>query len=1244
MAMKFPKWCISLLLLISLVSAKSDPGLDSDGDGKLDAHSENIIVLLRAGVEPDEQDTEALSTGAELQAWKAKSPKSEYGKLLHRLGNKGSFKSASNLTARREKNGTGRSRRTNKQILIIKNDSSKKSLGAALRDLSEDAAVESAEPDFLQEGQLNDPYFLSSGSWGQTFADQWYLQTISAPTAWPLVPANAPQIVVAVIDSGIDRTHPDIANVIWTNGKEIPGNGIDDDKNGYVDDVYGWNFASGNNNTLDTHGHGTIVAGLIGAKQDNAIGIAGAAPGTRLMALRNGESGSSYVSRSIESVYYAVQNGAKVINMSFGGANYSAAFDEAVRYAVDHNVVLVAAAGNASSESYTTYPACYSGVISVGATDHLDQTSGYSNFGPTIDLVAPGGGGGGDSGQTMLSCRASGTTLGVAVGTQYIRSSGTSFASPLVAATAALLLRNHPDLTPAHIQQILVNSSDDIDSPGWSLKSSFGRLNMQRALGMAAPAIAEIDNVTNGQVVSGSLTVHGTAKAPTFTEYALEYGQGKTPTAWTQIIRGTQAVDEGILGTWSTTGLPGGEYTLRLTVSAANGIPSGQCRLSVFIGVQSPTSRAGWPISLINMEEPTVMDLNGDGIKEVIVPAKDAVRVYQPNGAIFRAGSYNGVLAWPSGPVGVGDIDGDGEMEIGLISKSGASTAYPEFCEVRFWNLDGSTCAGWPISLPRPNDFVPHTLAPTLIDVDGDRICEVLFPSVTAKNGYPTLHLVRGNGQPMPGWPKTLTSTAGSYIHCTTGAGDVNGDGKIDFVVADSSGVVHALDLSGNYLPGWPKTIAPGSHIFQEVAITDLDRDGKTDVVACFYGGNVAVLNRNGTFKTGWPKTLGGIPKPPAIADLDGDGYLELAIGMGSSVHLLNYSGQALPGWPKQVSNWSNSPTLVDLNNDGSLDIVASDGNRTLHAWTVNGTYFSELGFPFQLPGSFGCYSSAIPEDLDGDGLLELIVEGQSLEVRNLAAIANPRALPFTHLHCDPANTCRYVLPGRIIKGQKFIADRSGGTTLDLSGFGLLEGSSIRIGNVATTAESLSSTSLDVQVPTGLQAGWHDITISNPNSSSTWLANSVLVVDDLFGDTDADALSDSWEWMHGFDPLASNPAGSASAALGDADGDGICNLVEAAFEAMGLDPNRSDASALPLPQFSNGRFSVDYRHDSREKSKITLAWSPDLVQWFKPGDAGYPANTQDIDLGTGTGTIQNRRITLPIPNTGAGYVRWLISR
>src|SRR6185369_7783276 len=191
----------------------------------------------------------------------------------------------------------------------------------------------------------NDPYFNSLGTWGQWYDDLWGVKKIGAPSAWDTTAGAG--VVVAVVDTGIDFTHPDLAGNIFTNPKEIPGNGIDDDHNGYVDDYQGWNFVASNNSPIDDHGHGTHVAGTIAASGNNGIGVIGVAWQAKVMPLKGlSSTGSGWDSDLAHAIIYAADNGADVISNSWGGFGQSQTEADAVAYAYSLGAVVVAAAGN----------------------------------------------------------------------------------------------------------------------------------------------------------------------------------------------------------------------------------------------------------------------------------------------------------------------------------------------------------------------------------------------------------------------------------------------------------------------------------------------------------------------------------------------------------------------------------------------------------------------------------------------------------------------------------------------------------------------------------------------------------------------------------------------------------------------------------------------------------------------------------------------------------------------------------
>ena len=270
--------------------------------------------------------------------------------------------------------------------------------------------------------------------------NDWGRDMINAPEVWARG-YTGQGVIVAVVDTGVDYNHPDLDANIWVNSREIPGNGIDDDGNGFIDDVRGWDFVGNDNNPMDENNHGTHVAGIIAA-EDNGSGITGVAPQATIMPVRvldaNGSGSWSNVAAGIR---YAVDNGANVINLSLGGAA-SSEVQSAVQYAAQHNVVVVMAAGN-SAESQPGAPASLANQwgIAVGAVDRNDHLASFSNhagISPLNYVVAPG--------MDIVSTTRNNT---------YQSFNGTSMATPHVAGVVALMLSANHDLTPSQVESIL---------------------------------------------------------------------------------------------------------------------------------------------------------------------------------------------------------------------------------------------------------------------------------------------------------------------------------------------------------------------------------------------------------------------------------------------------------------------------------------------------------------------------------------------------------------------------------------------------------------------------------------------------------------------------------------------------------------------------------------------------------------------------------------------------------------------
>jgi len=336
-------------------------------------------------------------------------------------------------------------------------------------------------------------------------AEQWYLEKIKAPDAWEKTQGSE-KIVVAVIDTGMDSDHPDLIDNIWINSKEIPGNGIDDDNNGYVDDVHGWDFVDNDNvpepNIKNKYSvlavdHGTVVAGIIAAMGNNAFAGSGVAWQAKIMPLKVfNEQGESDVPLVAAAIQYAINKKADIINMSFVGFGNSPLLQEKIKAAYDAGILLVAAAGNESTspegsnlDITPSYPVCGDGqngenwVLGVAALDKNDQRADFSNFGKKcVDISAPG-----VNIASTLFFNSQNQDFNKYFGGGF---NGTSVATPQVVGAAVLLKALHPNYKNKQLMDTLISSTDNIDGANSYYLGSLGsgRLNILKALN--TPAIS----------------------------------------------------------------------------------------------------------------------------------------------------------------------------------------------------------------------------------------------------------------------------------------------------------------------------------------------------------------------------------------------------------------------------------------------------------------------------------------------------------------------------------------------------------------------------------------------------------------------------------------------------------------------------------------------------------------------------------------------------------------------------------
>jgi subtilisin family serine protease len=890
-----------------------------------------------------------------------------------------------------------------------------------LQRLKADPDVEFAEPEhtFSTKQLPNDPFLSTSGTWGQPYADLWGLASIGAPAAWDT--AQGDGIVVAVIDTGVDYNHPDLVTNIWTNVNEIDGNFIDDDSNGFVDDVRGWNFVFNNNDVIDHNGHGTHVAGTIAALGDNGLGVIGVAWHAHIMAVKGlDDNGFGFDSSLAPAIIYAASNGADVINASWGTQGTSQSIEEAIQFATGLGTVLVAAAGNSSQDAMNFFPASSPEAITVASHDPFGNFSFFSNFGSKIDVTAPG--------EDILSLQAANTFQGQPVIDGYTRMSGTSMAAPHVSGVAALILSGNPTYSPEQVRQIIhiSNTSVPFDS-----RFGSGKLNAATAVTIVNPLDAKITGVQFGATPIDPITILGSAQGTGFASYQLEYGVGTQPFFFTPFFSSVTPAS-GALGELDPSSLFDGVYTIRLTAFNTNGnafVDSTQFTLT-FVQITSPpviasTYKPGFLLPIIGTAvmpgfrnftvqwagpdgvwQSSGITLVGDGFS----PLANTQLATWDTSAITQAGFYSILLT----------VNGN-QFEQAFtriyLEPDLLSFAWPIF-------LDTTTCLECPV-VPALNPDGSYRLvtespaqggvpgASWVIHPDGSLQKTILNqfgadhqPSAGSLDGLPGDEAVMADFSVIDVFHPDNTFDVfnpGVNVFLTNFPivlEDLNNDFQLesiavggDFSPSNRFAYVFAWKPDGQQASGFPiqvqdNNLMSGTFNLTRVIAGDFDGDGSKEVLVLdgptFTTYDLRLFNHDGTPKPFNAPILTGVPAGMAAADLDHNGKLETilvnhsdSLGTQAAIHVFQPDGSERPGWPVDISAshssfFSYSGVAVgDLRRDGHEEIVVSNGSG-LYIFNPDGTLFSSA-WPLAISNSL-TYLRPLIADIDGDGLPEIVV------------------------------------------------------------------------------------------------------------------------------------------------------------------------------------------------------------------------------------------------------------------------------
>ncbi len=798
-------------------------------------------------------------------------------------------------------------------------------------------------------------------------AEQWYLDRVGAGVAWAVTRGRA-EVLIAAIDTGVSP-HADLTANLWRNddppgnarpdddGFDQDGSGVvedwekaDDDDNGFVDDVAGYDFVDApriggpgdavgrDPDVSDDSGHGTAVAGVISAVAENGIGIAGLAPGCTLMPVRAGfNPGLGPLSGVLEeddaaaAIVYAAENGAGVINMSWGDTLLSPVIADAIAYAHALGAVLVGAAGN-SNATGTHYPSGLPGVIGVGASTFADGRASFSNYGPALDLLAPGEG--------IL------TTVRFGQEDDYLRLSGTSFAAPLVAAAAGLLRAHAPELGPAAVEAILLGTSRDLGWPGYDLQTGNGRLDAGRALSISPSASVAIHVPAGGAGVDRVTPVVVTAEGLRLREFVVEFGAGREPASFSPIVRasGRQVVADTV-AMWETATLPPGEYTVRLR---AEDTVEGwrETRALVTIDHTPPAFQDASivPLWVEDRLTPFVFFATDDlarGVVELLPTGGDRRRIDE--GFLTRDHVLRIPEDVPPGPLA---------LTVGAINAAGIMGTGPELA------ITISSARAHTSALIAGAHLPAGDVAPPITDLDGDGAGDLMLMREPTDGASPFGPLAIYEAAGADTWVERRVL---AHRLLPRDAGDSDGDGRME-ILASGAGTAWLLES--------PRPVAyPDSVVWAD-----------TTAAAGFAIGFAPL----------------GDPAGPSLLAIRGDTLI-----------VYRPTGDAAAWRRTAYANFSGSPRSFvpsffagDIDGDGTTELVTGDGGGRLLVFRASAGLLAPV-YSFALP------AAASPRiaggDVDGDGRPEVIVDqGVDLEIASEALLERRRHVLLV-LAAEPA-------------------------------------------------------------------------------------------------------------------------------------------------------------------------------------------------------------------------------------------------